>query len=51
MNQFHRPIEKTIEPWLSKLLLIPTISGLPYYHSSWKIKSILLENKEQDHTS
>ena len=51
MNPFHRPLEIRIKPYNSKLLLIPTIRGSPYYHISWKIKSALLENNEQDHMS
>ena len=38
---YHRPIEKRKEPFISKLLLISTISGSPYYHNSWKTKSVL----------
>ena len=32
-----RSIEERIEPYNSKLLLVPTIRGSPYYHASWKI--------------
>ena len=32
MNSFHKPIEERIEPYNSKLLLIPTVSGIPYCH-------------------
>ena len=35
---FHGPIEERIEPYNSKLLLIPTICGSPYYHTSWITK-------------
>ena len=51
MNPFHRPIEDRIEPCNSKLLLIPTISGSPYYHTFLKIKSVLKESNEYDHMS
>ena len=51
MNPFHRSIEETTEPFNSKLLLISTISWSPYYHASWKIKSVLKENNEQDQMS
>ena len=44
MNQFHRPIEERIEPYNSKLLLIPTFRGSPYYHTSGNMKSVLQEN-------
>ena len=33
MNSFHKPIEERIEPYNSKLLLIPTVSGIPYCHT------------------
>ena len=32
---------RRIEPYNSKLLLIPTINGSLYYHTSWKTKSVL----------
>ena len=51
MNPFHRPIEARIEPYNSKLMLIPANSGSPYYHNSWKTKSSLKEVNEQDHMS
>ena len=41
MNPFHKPIEEKIEPYNSKLLLIPTIKECPYYHTSGKINIIL----------
>ena len=33
MNSFHKPIEERIEPYNSKLLLIPTVNGIPYCHT------------------
>ena len=51
MNPFHRSIEEWIEPYDSKLLLIPTISGSPYYHNSKKRKSVLWKVNEQDDMS
>ena len=43
------PIEERIEPYNSKLLLIPTNSGSLYYHRSWKTKTVFQENHEEDH--
>ena len=51
MNQFHRSIEERIEAYNSKLLLIPTIRGSPYYYTSWKINSVLKENNKHYHMS
>ena len=34
MNPLHKPLEERIEPYNLKLLLIPTISGSPYYRTS-----------------
>ena len=51
MNPFQRAVEERIGSYYSKLLLIPTISGSPYYHNSWKTKSVLKEVNEQDDTS
>ena len=34
--QFNRSIEERIDPYSSKLFLIPTIRWSPYYHTSWK---------------
>ena len=36
-----RAIKERIEPYNSKLLLIPTIRVSPYYHTSWKMQSVL----------
>ena len=33
----HSSVEERIEPYNSKLLVIPTIRGSPYYHTSWEI--------------
>ena len=38
INQFHSSVEERMEPFNSKLLLIPKIRESPYYHTSWKIK-------------
>ena len=43
MNSFHRPAEERIEPYNSKLLIIPKISRSPYHHTSWETKSVLQE--------
>ena len=51
MNPFHRPMEERKEPYNSKLLVIPTVSGSPYYHNSRKAKSVLSEVNEQDRMS
>ena len=34
INPFHRLEEERTEPLNSKLLVTPTISGSPYYHTS-----------------
>ena len=41
MNLFHRPIEERIEPYNSKLLLMPATNGSPYCHNSSKAKSVM----------